>query len=476
MGAPCDFDVSQIRARLHHLSHEIPSVEGHRCGVTPTTTRRDVVHLVRRVAFGAPPERIDELAALGFDGAVDVLTDFTATDPSADAIDPPSYDTDAYLDVIGDDGADDEARHEAQSRARDERRELIRWWLRRMVVAEQPQREWLTLVWHDHFATSLAKVKIAELMHRHYTTLYEFGPGRFPDLVGAVASDPAMLIWLDGRRNTAAAPNENFARELFELFTLGHGGHGDQPYTEADVGDAARALAGWTISRRTGKAGLVERRRDPGTKTVLGTSGDLGLADVVAAATAHPACALHVVARLWSRLARPASADDPVVAELAGPFADDLDVAALVQRMLQHPDFRAPAIRTALVAPPVQFLVGTARALGIDLPDAALGELRRLGQVPFLPPDVGGWPANEAWISTATTHARLTAALAIADAATDAVARLAEATPASRGAMAAWMLGLDGWSVPTANALDVVRNDPHHVLAVAIASPERALS
>ena len=235
--------------------------------MTAERTRGDVAHLVRRLAFGATPERIDELAALGFDGAVDALTDFTTTDGSADAVEPPEFDTERYLEVVGDETADVAARREAQRRAAEERRALIRWWLQRMVVADLPQREWLTLAWHDHFATSMTKVKFAELMHRHYATLYDGGSGRFADLVGAVARDPAMLIWLDGRRNTAAAPNENFARELFELFTLGHGtGHHGQPYTEADVSEAARALTGWTIDRTTGTGALVPRRHDDGTK------------------------------------------------------------------------------------------------------------------------------------------------------------------------------------------------------------------
>ena len=445
--------------------------------MTAERTRGDVAHLVRRLAFGATPERIDELAALGFDGAVDALTDFTTTDGSADAVEPPAFDTERYLEVVGDETADVAARREAQRRAAEERRALIRWWLQRMVVADLPQREWLTLAWHDHFATSMTKVKFAELMHRHYATLYDGGSGRFPDLVGAVARDPAMLIWLDGRRNTAAAPNENFARELFELFTLGHGtGHHGQPYTEADVSEAARALTGWTIDRTTGTGALVPRRHDDGTKSVLGRSGALGLDEVVDVATAHPACAPHVVAQLWSRLARPAGPDDPVVVELAAAFAADLDVAALVRRMVQRPEFRDPATRHAIVKPPVSLVVGTARALGTGLPPGVLRILAGLGQVPFRPPDVDGWTANEGWVSTSTTHARLTFAVAMAGAANEAVAAIAESPRDERAAFAARLLAVDTWSAATASALDAVNDRPADLLAIAIASPEHALA
>jgi uncharacterized protein (DUF1800 family) len=441
------------------------------------TTRADVAHLVRRVAFGATAERIDELAALGFDGAVDALTDFTTADDSAGAVEPPAFDTEGYLEVVGDETADVAARRAAQRRAAEERRALIRWWLQRMVVADRPQREWLTLAWHDHFATSLTKVKFAELMHWHYTTLYDGGSDHFPDLVRTIARDPAMLIWLDGRRNTAAAPNENFARELFELFTLGHGtGHHGQPYTESDVSEAARALTGWAIDRTTGAGVLRPRRHDDGTKSVLGASGPFRLDEIVDIATAHPACAPHVVARLWSRLARPAAPDDPVVVELAAAFADDLDIAALVRRMVRRPEFLDAATRGAIVKSPVQLVVGTARALGSGLPPGAVRMLAALGQVPFLPPDVDGWTANEGWISTSTTHARLTFAVAMAGTATDAVDVLTESPRPERAALVARLLSVDTWSPATTSALDAVSDRPSDLLAIAIASPEHALA
>ncbi len=228
-------------------------------------TRADVTHLVRRAAFGAPAAEIDALAALGYEGAVDAVCDLTAPDPAADAVAAPTFDTAGYL--AARDG-DEAARKEAERIASLERRALPLWWVRRMVAAERPAREKLTLLWHDHFATSLEKVKVAELLYLQRQSLYDLAPGRFDDLVHAVARDPAMLVWLDGRENRVGAPNENFARELLELFTLGHGtghaGHREQPYTEHDVADAARALTGWTIAR-TGQGVLAPRRHDKGT-------------------------------------------------------------------------------------------------------------------------------------------------------------------------------------------------------------------
>ncbi len=430
--------------------------------------RAAVAHLVRRIAFGAPPARIDELTALGYEGAVDALLTFDGPDAAAAAVPPPRFDTAGYL--AAQDG-DDAARRAASRQARDERRELVLWWLRRMVAADQPVREKVAFLWHDHFATSLEKVKLAELLYRQRGTLYDLALGRFDALVRAVARDPAMLVWLDGRENTKTRPNENFARELFELFTLGLSGHHGESYDEADVAEAARALTGWRIDPATGTGVLDLRRRDPGTKEVLGVSGNLGMDEVVAAATDHPACAPHVVARLWSRLARPAVPDDPVVVELAAPFADDLDVAALLRRMLLHEDFRAPATRTALVRTPVDLVVGACRALGTEPDDATLEMLVGLGQVPFVPPDVAGWPANEAWLSTASARGRLEWALATAAQVDLDSIRFG----AQRAVGLAGLLGVERWGATTAATLDGAA-DPRQALALALVAPEHVVA
>lgn len=436
-------------------------------------TRRAVAHLVRRAAFGAPPARIDELAALGYEGAVDALCDLEGPDAAADAIAPPAFDTAGYLAAQR---GDAEAKQEAARLAAEERRALVLWWVRRMAAADNPLRERLTFLWHDHFATSIEKVKVAELMHRQNRTLYELGRGRFDGLVAAVARDPAMLVWLDGRESSTGAPNENFARELLELFTLGHGSehHGSgQPYSEDDVAEAARALTGWAIDPTSLTGVLVARRHDAGTKTVLGTTGLLGLDEVVAAATQHPACAPHVVARLWSRLARPAGPDDPVVQELAVEFARDLDVTALLRRVFLHPAFLEPSTRTALVKSPVDFVVGTARALDLELDQRIVPVLAGLGQLPFAPPDVSGWPANEAWLSTASALLRLQVAEAVAERAP--VDDITSARPSARPDLLARLLGVERWGTATADAINRAA-DARHALTIALIAPEHLVA
>ncbi len=226
------------------------------------------------------------MAELGYDRSVDAVCDILGPDAGVAAIPTPTFETEAYLERRR--SGDPAARRTAARAAAEERRALVVWWIRRMVAAERPLREKLTFLWHDHFATSGEKVKVAELLYQQHATLHQLGSGRFDDLVMAMATDPAMLVWLDGRDNTAEAPNENLARELFELFTLGHaapGGHHHPAYTEQDVAEAARALTGWRIDRSTGEGLLDARRHDHGSKTVLGTTGALGVAEVVAVAT-----------------------------------------------------------------------------------------------------------------------------------------------------------------------------------------------
>ncbi|MEO6627227.1 MAG: DUF1800 domain-containing protein, partial [Aquihabitans sp.] len=439
-------------------------------------TRSAVAHLLRRAGFGGHPDEVDALAEFGYEGAVDRVCQLDKPDPAADAIPPPTLESAAFADAR--DG-DREAKRLASQRLRRDSRAIIMWWLKRMVAAEQPLREKLTFLWHDHFATSLIKVKRPALMLQQRQVLYDLGPGRFDVLLGALLRDPAMLIWLDGVKSTAEAPNENLGRELLELFTLGHTGGGahqhiSAPYAEADVQGLARALTGWVIDRQTGTSRHVPRRHDAGTKTVLGTTGPLGIDEVVAVVTQHPACAPHVVARLWSRLARPAGPDDPVVQELAKAFARDLDVTALVRAMFLHPEFLAPTTRSALVKMPVELVVGMARALRFDPEELTPDVLDRLGQVPFMPPDVSGWPAGPAWLSTSSALLRLQ----IADRLATLVGStpIASAPPAARPAEAARLLGIDRWTDATADALAAAASEPQRLLTIALASPEALLA
>jgi uncharacterized protein (DUF1800 family) len=387
------------------------------------TERAEISHLLRRTGFGATAAEVDAGVRAGYEATVAALL-AAAADAS---VAPPD---------LGPEPArpkDDPAARRAYAAELKERSStLVLWWLDRMVATRTPLAERLTLTWHGHWATSLQKVRSPRLMLAQNGTLRRLGRGDFRELARAMVRDPALLVWLDGQRNRKGRPNENLARELMELFTLGVGS-----YSERDVQEAARALTGWRVDRAAGTAEPVPRWHDDGVKTVLGVTGELddrGLVDVL---TARPESARFVATRLWRRHGGPGDPPADTLDRLLAAYGPGRDVTALLRALLTDPGFRAPAARRALVAAPVEYVVGTYRALGLRIPRedrkaarALLGALAALGQVPFRPPSVGGWPGGAAWLSTAATRARLSFARAVTAAADlDAVA---DAAPTDR--------------------------------------------
>jgi len=287
-----------------------------------------------------------------------------------------------------------------------------------------------------------------------------------------VAKDPAMLVWLDANENRKGSPNENFARELFELFVVGIG-----QYTEKDIQEAARAFTGWQYRRQTGQFSLSAALHDGGAKTVFGQTGTFTGEDVIRLATAQPATAPYITAKLWSGFAKPVGPDDPVVRELAPAFARDLDVAKLLRAIFLHPEFSAPATRTGLVKMPIEYVVGTLRALNLRAASIGAGltqTLESLGQQPFAPPSVGGWPQNGYWLTTSFALARLKFATAVAQKAK--LETLAAAAPSERPAAAARLLAVDGWGPMTAAALAQASADPKALITLALVAPEYVLA
>jgi uncharacterized protein (DUF1800 family) len=429
--------------------------------------------LFRRAAFGARPEELDAAVAAGYEATVDRLVDLTAPDGGATVLPAPTF-TPLVLaaQLPGDPDARRQAQQAEQKANREEGRRLTMWWIDRMVLSTTPLRERLTLFWHDHFATSIQKVKEPELMYRQNEIFRTQGGGNFEGLAQAVAKDPAMLVWLDANENRKGKPNENFARELLELFLLGIGN-----YTEADVQEAARAFTGWQYQRQTGAFRLAPAQHDSGPKTVFGTSGTYGGEDVIRMAVAQPAGASYITAKLWSGFARPVGPDDPVVRQLAPAFARDLDVGKLMRAILLHPEFVAPASRAGLVKQPIEYVAGTLRALGLRAAGAGANlpqTLEALGQQPFAPPSVGGWPPNGYWLTTSFALTRLRFASTVAQKAK--VDTIASAAPQDRPAAVARLLSVDGWGPSTSTALAKVAGDPRALLTLALVAPEYVLA
>ena len=356
---------------------------------------------------------------------------------------------------------------------RRQREQLMLWWLDRMVRADDQLRERMTWFWHGHFATSFRKVRAASLMLRQNVTLRQLALGQFQPLAQAMIIDPAMLVWLDGNDNTAKAPNENLSREFLELFTLGQG-----PYTEDDVKQAARALTGWKVNRLNGSVMLRPRQHDAGSKHILGHDGDFDASQFVELVVAQPGCATFVISRVWFRLISTTPPEAATMGRLRHAY--ERGTSSLLDAIVSEPAFRNE--ENSLVKQPVEWAVGLMRALGVRPTELAdkqarhlLANLRGMGQLPFLPPSVGGWPSGGGWLTTAAALARVQAARLIADQAV--LPSEAVRTPTrQRAEYIRRLLGVDHFSTRSAAAINQVADRVPLAIAVAASSPEYVVS
>ncbi|GAA1905671.1 DUF1800 domain-containing protein [Lapillicoccus jejuensis] len=422
---------------------------------------------MRRVAFGASGDVVDAVARRGpARWLTDALGADPATDPGSLATPPPSL---PPVPLPSAHPSQDE-RRARNAAVRDQREALGRWWVRRMVTTGIPLAERVTFAWHHLFATDLRVVRDAGAVLRQNETQRRLGRGTVTAMTGAMLRDTALLSYLDGTARTAGTRNENLARELFEIFTLGRG----TAYGEPDVHDASLALTGWRIGDG-GVATYDPAWHEGGRLTVLGRTGRLGLDDVVDAALAHPTSAPHVVSRWWDLVGASTPVPAGVLRRAVAAYAPRREVGALLTALVLDPE--TVALPPSLVRGPVDWLVGSARSLGVRFDDeaagTALGALRALGQEPFAPPNVAGWPGGAAWLSTAAAHTRLGAATWLAGLADlDDVAALDAASPTSRVEAVAHRLALPTLSDRTVVGLRSVRRDPVALVAAALVCPE----
>ncbi len=287
---------------------------------------------------------------------------------------------------------------------------LQAWWLFRMLHSPDPLAERLTLLWHNHFATGFAKVQKLELMRRQNDTFLKLARDHFGELLAAALREPALLIYLDAPANRKGHPNENLARELMELFTLGIG-----HYTEADVREAARALTGWTVENDQFRD--IPRQHDNGETTVLGLTTKRNGADLLAQLAAHPATATRLASRLVGLFFGEAGVDAGALSTLASGLRErQLDVGWGVETILRSRAFFAAENIGNRVLGPAEWLVGAVRAL---VPGSAPSTLLlaewagRVGQTLFDPPNVGGWPGGRSWLTSRSIIARTNFASAL---------------------------------------------------------------
>jgi uncharacterized protein (DUF1800 family) len=337
-----------------------------------------------------------------------------------------------------------------------------------MVSVGQPIGEKLTLLWHNHFATSAQKVRAAAYMAAQNQKLRTLSLGDFRTLAYSMLTDAAMLRWLDGRSNTAKAPNENLAREFMELFALGHG----NGYTEDDVRAGARALTGWVIDAN-GRTSMTPKRHDATAKTLFGLTRNFDAAGFCDAVLAQPKSAEYVAGRLWQQLA----SDDPpspqALDRLVSAYGPGRNLRALTRAILTDNEFTGS--RAAVVNTPIEWLVGVMRALRVPIDNPAQRKitdatLRALGQRPFYPPSVGGWPHGQVWLSTASAEARLRAASRLAHVGD--LSSIENAAPGDRIDAVGYLIGVGAWSDRSARALQPLVRQPAQLVAAAVNTPE----
>lgn len=352
----------------------------------------DARHLLGRTSFGPRLEEVQRFAALDRGAAVDLLLSAPSSPPP-----PPPAGVETFVSR-----RQLQALPEPQQETR--RREIFAqsvalkgWWLERMATSDAPFTEWMTLFWHGLLTSSFQKVRSPNLLWRQHLTLRTHALGVFDDLLLAMARDPAMVVYLDNVSNLKTHPNENFARELMELFTVGLG-----PYSEHDVKEAARAFTGWGINRDTGDFRFFPQRHDPGLKTVLGRTGPLDGQDVIDVLLARDETARRLVRRLWVNLVSPTPDEVWVDHQARRLKASGYEIQPTVRALLLSDAFWAEENRGTLVRSPVEWVAGTLRALHVEPKDGRL--LARItaemGQDLLDPPSVAGWPGAEAWIDT----------------------------------------------------------------------------
>ncbi|BDE05370.1 hypothetical protein WPS_06460 [Vulcanimicrobium alpinum] len=339
---------------------------------------RHAAHLLRRAGFGGAADEPARLASLGMNGAVDAM------------LHPPGLDAE-FTDFPDSDVLFTQGKNRAAAQM---------WWLDRMLRTNRQLREKMTLFWHGHFATSINKVPAAQMVAQ-IDLFRTLGMGRFPALLSAVTTDPAMLIWLDNRYNAKAHPNENYAREVMELFALGLGN-----YTEDDIKEAARAFTGWTLDRGL-QAQFVAARHDDGPKTVFGKTGNYNADDVIALIVAQPVHQRFLARKLLEFFVY--SDPEPELIESAAQVyaLSGFDIAKTVGTILRSNVFYSTRAYRALPKSPVEFAIGTLRYFGTaTVPPNLPYQLARMGQEPLNPPSVKGWDGGPTWINTSTLLAR----------------------------------------------------------------------
>jgi len=365
-------------------------------------------HLLNRAGFGGSPADIQKLADLGAEKAVSCLLDYETIPDAAENPEwarPNPEELAKYRELIRNGTPEEKQKAQREEQQLQQRRlmELRGWWLQRMAEGPRPLQEKMVLFWHGHFATSIQKVKNPYFMWRQNDLFRRHATGNWLQLLLESGKDPAMLLWLDQAQSRKDHPNENYAREVMELFALGEG-----HYTEKDIAEGARALTGWSLEPREQKFVYRPFFHDGGSKTILGRTGNFDGDDFIQIIVEQPQAARFISAKLWNFFAgqMPSPALDGALGETLR--ANGNNFKPLLRTLFASEEFYAPEVMGNQVKSPVQWLVGSVRMLESELPPPVVswGMLRQLGQDLFAPPNVKGWDGGVTWITTNTLLTR----------------------------------------------------------------------
>lgn len=368
--------------------------------IPSSLTAQQARHLLVRTGFTPTQPEVDALVGKNAQSAIaNLLSSATSAKPkyaAPDFVNQPPPIPYALL----------KSKDEQQASRRQQLAEGVQlkaWWMREMLQTPTPLAERMVLFWHNHFATSQQKVNRSQGMWHQHLLFRANALGSFSTLLHAVAKDPAMLVYLDGANSRKEAPNENFAREVMELFTLGEATQGGN-YTEQDIKEVARAFTGWSVDRDDFSFKFRRPAHDTGSKTVLGRSGNFDGDDVLDILLAQPACGQFVVGKLWREFVAP-TPDAAQVKRIAQRFAQsNYSIAVALSELFSSDAFWAESNRGSLIKSPVDLVVGTVRQFDFSYDDVMPFVLKtaQLGQNLMLPPNVKGWPGYTDWINATT--------------------------------------------------------------------------
>jgi hypothetical protein len=367
-------------------------------------TYETAAHLLNRAGFGGTPAEIDAAYGKGLDATVHDLVD--VSDDFAN-VPPPAW---AHPRAIGKIRTQMRSKRISPRERRGRKREfhdmegenildLRRWWLERMLASPAPLLEKMTLFWHGHFATSVQKVRDGYWMWLQNDTLRRNALGNFATLTKKMSRDPAMMIYLDLQKSEEEHPNENWARELMELFTVGIG-----DYTEQDIRESARAFTGYHVNLSTQQFRFAPLQHDESSKTFMGRTGSLDGDDIIDGLLEKPACAQFIGRKIWRYFVEDDPSPETVNVVAIRLREHKYEVRPVLREIFSSSEFYSERVIRSQIKSPLQFLIQTAKLLEIPLPPVAIAQnaMREMGQILFAPPSVKGWDGGRAWISTST--------------------------------------------------------------------------